>query len=45
MHFFDRQLVDRLARGWELVEIADVEEGELPRRLWRVSLRKRSRDL
>ncbi len=39
MHFFDRAKVERLARGWEL-GIDELEEGKLPRRLFRVTLRK-----
>lgn len=37
VHFFDRRLVDDLAAGWRLVEVHAFEEGELPRRLWRVT--------
>lgn len=37
VHFFDRRLVDGLAVGWALVELHSFEEGELPRRLWRVT--------
>jgi hypothetical protein len=37
VHFFDRRLVDALAVGWDLVELRPFEEGELPRRLWRVT--------
>ncbi|KOX19684.1 6-O-methylguanine DNA methyltransferase [Nocardiopsis sp. NRRL B-16309] len=37
VHFFDRDLVGDLAGGWDLVEVAPFEEGELPRRLWRVT--------
>ncbi|UGY95038.1 class I SAM-dependent methyltransferase [Streptomyces gobiensis] len=37
VHFFDRALVDSLARGWRLDEVHAFEEGELPRRLWRVT--------
>jgi SAM-dependent methyltransferase len=37
VHFFDRPLVDDLARGWSEVEVHSFEEGELPRRLWRVT--------
>ncbi|MGW2564483.1 class I SAM-dependent methyltransferase [Streptomyces sp. NPDC001514] len=37
VHFFDRALVDTLAEGWELVEVHAFEEGELPRRLWRIT--------
>jgi SAM-dependent methyltransferase len=38
VHFFPRELVDRLAEGWELREVHAFEEGELPRRLWRVTM-------
>jgi SAM-dependent methyltransferase len=40
VHFFDRALVDRLARGCTLEDLAEFEEGALPRRLWRVTLRR-----
>ncbi|MEV2255937.1 class I SAM-dependent methyltransferase [Streptomyces sp. NPDC050147] len=37
VRFFDRDLVDALAGGWRLQEVHPFEEGELPRRLWRVT--------
>ncbi len=37
VHFFSRRLVEDLAEGWNLAEVHDFEEGELPRRLWRVT--------
>jgi SAM-dependent methyltransferase len=37
VHFFSRDLVDSLAGGWSLDEVHAFEEGELPRRLWRVT--------
>lgn len=40
VHFFDRQKVERLAEGYELVAIDEFEEGGLPRKLFRVTLRK-----
>ena len=40
VHFFDRALVERLARGFDLLEVAEFEEGALPRRLFRVTMRK-----
>jgi SAM-dependent methyltransferase len=40
VHFFDRPLVERLAQGFSIVDFQEFEEGELPRRLWRVTLRK-----
>ncbi|WP_344162206.1 hypothetical protein [Nocardiopsis rhodophaea] len=33
-------LVDSLARGWHLKELHPFTEGELPRRLWRVTMVK-----
>ncbi len=40
VHFFDRTKVEKLAQGWELVRIDEFEEAKLPRRLYRVVLRK-----
>jgi SAM-dependent methyltransferase len=40
VHFFDRALIDRLADGWELLDVAEYEEGRLPRRLFAVTMRK-----
>ncbi|KPC71754.1 6-O-methylguanine DNA methyltransferase [Streptomyces sp. NRRL WC-3753] len=37
VHFFPRRLVDELADGWDLTEVHPFEEGELPRRLWRIT--------
>jgi SAM-dependent methyltransferase len=37
VHFFPRHLVDALAEGWNLAEVHAFEEGELPRRLWRIT--------
>jgi ubiquinone/menaquinone biosynthesis C-methylase UbiE len=42
VHFFSRALVERLSRGYELLDVAEFEEGDLPRRLFRVTLRKSS---
>lgn len=40
VHFFSRALVDRLAEGYEMVSVEMFEEGELPRRLFQVTMRK-----
>ena len=40
VHFFNREKVRQLARGCELVSIDEFEEGGLPRKLFRVTLRK-----
>lgn len=42
VHFFDRGLVDRLAAGFELLDVTGFTEGGLPRRLWRITMRKPS---
>jgi len=39
VHFFDREIIGRLARGFDLVEVCDFTEGDLPRRLSRVTIR------
>ncbi|WP_116244104.1 class I SAM-dependent methyltransferase [Nocardiopsis sp. FIRDI 009] len=38
VHFFGRELVGQLAEGWDLDEVHEFSEGELPRRLWRVTM-------
>ena len=40
VHFFSAATIDRLADGFEIVEVAQFEEGPLPRMLYRVTLRK-----
>lgn len=40
VHFFDHDLVERLARGFTLLGVEAFEEGGLPRRLWRVTMRR-----
>ncbi|MGZ6192629.1 MAG: class I SAM-dependent methyltransferase [Syntrophales bacterium] len=41
VHFFSRAMVEHLAKGFEIVNIAEFEEGELPRQLFLVTLRKK----
>lgn len=43
VHFFSRGLVESLATGWLFDEVHPFEEGELPRRLWRVTVSKPAR--
>ena len=40
VHFLDGSLVERLATGFEIEDIVAFEEGALPRRLWRVTMRR-----
>ncbi|ADL12767.1 class I SAM-dependent methyltransferase [Acetohalobium arabaticum] len=40
IHFFDKEKVDHLAKGFEIINIDEFEEGGLPRRLFRVTLKK-----
>ena len=40
VHFFDRELIERLASGFDLLDVAENEEGRLPRRLFAVTMRR-----
>ena len=40
VHFFSRQKVEHLAKGYQIVSMDEFEEGELPRKLFLVVLRK-----
>jgi SAM-dependent methyltransferase len=40
VHFFSREKVNRLAQGYQVVSVDEFEEGELPRKLFLVVLRK-----
>lgn len=40
VHFFDREKVIHLASGWEILGIDEFDEGGLPRKLLRVTIRK-----
>jgi SAM-dependent methyltransferase len=41
VHFFSREKVAQLAKGYEIVSVDEFEEGKLPRKLFRVTLRKK----
>jgi len=41
VHYFDKAMVDRLAEGFELLDVEEFEEGSLPRKLFQVTLRKK----
>lgn len=41
VHFFSREKVELLAKGYEIISIDEFEEGELPRKLFLVILRKK----
>ena len=40
VHFFSRDKVEQLAKGYEVVDITEFEVGPLPRKLFRVTLKK-----
>ena len=40
VNFFDRAKVERVARGYEILSVDEFEEGGMPRRLLRVTLKK-----
>ena len=41
VHYFDRAMVDHLAKGYEILSVEEFEEGALPRKLFEVTLRKK----
>ncbi len=41
VHFFSKEKVERLSKGYEIVDIDEFEEGALPRKLFRVTMRKK----
>jgi len=42
VHFLDETAIEQLAEGFDVVEVAEFEEGTLPRRLFRVAMRSRA---
>ena len=40
IHFFSKEKVEHLAKGFEILSVDEFEEGILPKRLFRVTLRK-----
>jgi hypothetical protein len=40
VHYFSRDKVERLALGYQLLDIEEFEESKLPKRLYLVTLRK-----
>jgi SAM-dependent methyltransferase len=42
VHFFSREKVEHLAKGYELVNVTTLEETDLPRRLYMVTMQKKN---
>ena len=42
VHFFDRVKIQDLSEGYEIVEVEELEEGDLPRKLYFVVMKKKS---
>ena len=40
VHFFSKEKIKKLLRGFELIDISNFEEGNFPRRLYRATMRK-----
>lgn len=40
VHFFSRETIDHLAKGYEIVSVEEFEETDLPKRLFMVTLSK-----
>lgn len=42
VHFFSKEKIQHLAQGFEIIKINEFEEGQLPRKLYLITLRKKS---
>ena len=42
VHFFSRDKINQLSKGFEILNIEKFEEGKFPRKLFRVTLKKKS---
>lgn len=42
VHFFDKKKIELLANGYDILDVTDFKEGDLPRKLFRVKLQKSS---
>lgn len=42
VHFFSREKVEHLSEGYDIIAIEEFEEGAIPRKLFRVTLRKKN---
>jgi len=40
VHFFSKEKIEHLAKGYEIVNVEEFEEGDLPKKLFLVTLRK-----
>ena len=40
VHFFSKEKVERLTKGYKSLEIEEFEEGDLPRKLYMVTMKK-----
>ena len=41
VHFFNKEKIEHLAKGYEIIEVSSFQEGDLPKKLFRVTLRKK----
>ena len=42
VHFFSKEKIEHLSKGYEIVNVEEFEEGDLPKKLFMVTLRKES---
>lgn len=42
VHYFDKAMVESLAGGFDILDVEEFEEGSLPRKLFQVTLRKKT---
>ena len=42
VHFFSKDKIEQLSKGFEILDIENFEEGKFPRKLFKVVLKKKS---
>ena len=45
VHFFSKEKINQLSKGYKIVDVDSFEEGSFPRKLFRVTLRKQQQQL
>jgi SAM-dependent methyltransferase len=42
VHFLSREKVERISQGYDIVDVEEFEEGQLPKKLFKIALRKKA---
>jgi hypothetical protein len=42
VHFLSREKVEHISQGYDIVDVEEFEEGQLPKKLFKIALRKKA---